>query len=65
MKRVLILELLSKSFGGVWQVNKIIGEKLISLGCNSYIVQKRGKFGLINFNNKILVPINPQILPSK
>jgi len=32
-------------------------KKLIALGSSSYIVQKRSKFGLVDPNNKVLVPI--------
>lgn len=36
MKKVLILQLLGKSYGGIWQVNKLLGEELIK---NNYDVR--------------------------
>ena len=38
MKKILILQLLGKSFGGVWQVNRTIGEKFIKLGYDVTVV---------------------------
>ncbi|MGN1311393.1 MAG: glycosyltransferase [Bacilli bacterium] len=35
MKKVLILQLLGKSYGGIWQVNRLVGEELIK---NNYAV---------------------------
>lgn len=36
MKKILILQLLGKSYGGIWQVNKLIGEEFIK---NNYDVR--------------------------
>ena len=58
----------SKSFyndKNLWGIKDNNGEvlvepqykKLIILGENTYIVQKRGKFGVIDNNNNIIVPI--------
>ena len=41
MKKILIMQLLGKNFGGVWQVNKMIGEGFVELGYNVRIVSLR------------------------
>jgi len=41
MKKVLILQLLGKSYGGVWQVNKLIGEALLKENFNVTILNLR------------------------
>lgn len=41
MKKVLILQNNGKTLGGVWQVNKLIGEELIKNGYDVYIVSVR------------------------
>lgn len=56
MKKVLIIQLLGKSFGGVWQVNKIIGEKLISLGYDVKVVCLRDN------KNDLVVEHDPKLI---
>lgn len=46
MKKVIILQLLGKSYGGIWQVNKTVGNKLIELGYDVIIINLRD-----NINN--------------
>jgi glycosyltransferase involved in cell wall biosynthesis len=41
MKKVLFLQNNGKSFGGVWQVNKLIGEKLCHMGYEVWVVSIR------------------------
>ena len=41
MKKVLFIQLKGKSFGGVWQVNKIVGENLINKGYDVTVVSLR------------------------
>lgn len=41
MKKVLFIQLQGKTYGGVWQVNKIVGEELIKLGYDVSIVSLR------------------------
>lgn len=41
MKKVLFIQLKGKSYGGVWQVNKIVGEELIKKGYTVSIVSLR------------------------
>lgn len=56
MKKVIILQLLGKSFGGVWQVNKTVGEKLIFLGYDVSVVCLRDN------KNDLIVEHNPELL---
>ena len=55
MKKILILQLLGKSFGGVWQVNKMIGEKFISLGYDVSVVFLRDN------QNDLVVTHDPKL----
>lgn len=55
MKKVLIIQLLGKSFGGVWQVNKIIGEKFISLGYDTNVCFLRDN------KNDLIVEHDPKL----
>lgn len=43
MKKVLILQNQGKIYGGVWQVNKLVGEELINKGYKVHIVSIRDK----------------------
>jgi len=56
MKKVLILQLLGKSFGGVWQVNKSIGEKLVSLGYEVKVVFLRDN------KNDLVIDCDPKLI---
>ena len=49
MKKVLILQNKGKTYGGVWQVNKLIGEALLEKGYQVHIVSIRN-----NHNNLVL-----------
>lgn len=51
MKKVLILQNIGKSYGGVWQVNKIIGEELIKKGYEVLIVSIRNNKNNLNLEH--------------
>lgn len=50
MKKVLFIQLVGKTYGGVWQVNKIVGEELIKLGYDVSIVSLRENRNNIEVN---------------
>ena len=55
MKKVLFLQNNGKSFGGVWQVNKLIGEALIEKGYDVSIISIR------NNHNDLILQYNPKL----
>ena len=55
MKKVLILQIKGKSYGGVWQVNRLVGEELIKNGYDVNIVSIR------NNQEDITIEHNPKL----
>ena len=57
MKKVLFLQNIGKSYGGVWQVNKMVGEELIKRGYDVSIVSIRNNQNNIKleYDNKMNV----------
>ena len=55
MKKVLILQLKGKSYGGVWQVNKLVGEALLDKGYEVSIVSIR------NNQNDLTIEHDPRL----
>jgi len=55
MKKVLILQNKGKTYGGVWQVNKLVGEELIKYGYDVSIVSIR------NNQEDIIVEHDPKL----
>ena len=57
MKKVLIFQLLGKSYGGIWQVNRLLGEELIKKGYSVTILNLRdNKVDLNeNYDRKLIV----------
>ena len=55
MKKVLFLQNNGKSFGGVWQVNKLLGESLIEKGYDVTVVSIR------NNKNNLVVEHSPKL----
>ena len=57
MKKILILQLLGKSYGGIWQVNKLIGEEFIKKNYDVTILNLRNNKNNIvpEYNKKLKV----------
>lgn len=56
MKKVLFLQIKGKSFGGVWNVNKLVGESLLEKGYLVHIVSIR------NNQNNLVLEYNPKLV---
>lgn len=55
MKKILILQLLGKSYGGIWQVNKLIGEEFIKRKYDVRILTLRNnKVNFVSNHDKLL-----------
>ena len=55
MKKIMFLQILGKSYGGVWQVNKTVGEELLKHNFDVSIICLR------NNQNNLLIEHDPKL----